>query len=41
MVIETQRFEPFNVIMVRIKPGTDVNGVFRYLAVKEKLNQKR
>ena len=37
MFVETQTMEPFNVHMIRIKPGTDLNGIFRFLSVKEKL----
>jgi len=40
MFIETQTMEPFNVHMIRLKPGTDINGIFRFLAVKDKLNNK-
>lgn len=39
--VETQAMEPFNVHMIRIKPGTDLNGVFRFLTVKEKLDNKQ
>ena len=42
MFVETQSMEPFNVHMIRIKPDTDVNGIFRFLSVKDKLeNNKR
>lgn len=42
MFVETQNMEPFNVHMIRIKPGTDVNGIFRFLSTKDKLeNNKR
>jgi hypothetical protein len=37
MFVEVQRLEPFNVEMIRLKPGTDVNGIFRFLSVMEKL----
>lgn len=40
MFVETQTMEPFNVHMIRLKPGTDLNGVFRFLAVKEKIENK-
>jgi hypothetical protein len=40
MFIETQTMEPFNVQMIRLKQGTDINGVFRYLTVKEKLENE-
>jgi hypothetical protein len=41
MFLDVQTMEPFNVKMVRLKPGTDVNGIFRYLTVKEKLENVR
>ena len=40
MFVETQTMEPFNVHMIRLKPGTDLNGIFRFLAVKEKIENK-
>jgi len=40
MFIETQRLEPFNVEMIRIKPDTDVNGIYRFLSTMDKLNTK-
>lgn len=40
MFIETQRLEPFNVQMIRLKPNSDVNGIFRYLSVMKKLEKK-
>ena len=40
MFIETQRLEPFNVEMIRLKPGSDVNGIFRFLSTMDKLNTK-
>jgi hypothetical protein len=40
MFVEAQRMEPFNVEMIRLKPGTDVNGIFRFLSVMEKINTK-
>jgi len=41
MFIDVQAMEPFNVKMVRLKPGTETNGIFRYLAVKEKLENRK
>jgi len=38
MFLETQDMEPFNVHMIRLKPGTDVNGIFKFLSIKEKLD---
>lgn len=40
MFVETQAMEPFNVHMIRLKPGTDVNGIFRFLAIKDKIDEK-
>jgi len=41
MFLDIQTMEPFNVKMVRLKPGTETNGVFRYLAVREKLENAK
>jgi hypothetical protein len=41
MFIERQRLEPFNVEMIRLKPSTDVNGVFKFLSVMKKLNETK
>lgn len=41
MFVEIQTMEPFNVKMVRIKPGTDINGIFRFLSVMEKLEKPK
>ena len=40
MFIDAQTMEPFNVQMIRLKPGTDINAVFRFLTVKEKLENE-
>jgi hypothetical protein len=40
MFVEVQRLEPFNVQMIRLKPDTDVNSVFRFLSVMEKISNK-
>lgn len=40
MFVETQTMEPFNVYMIRLKPGADANGIFRFLAVKDKLDNR-
>jgi hypothetical protein len=40
MFVETQAMEPFNVHMIRLKPNTDVNGIFRFLAVKDRIDEK-
>ncbi|OGI14619.1 hypothetical protein A3K63_03725 [Candidatus Micrarchaeota archaeon RBG_16_49_10] len=39
MFIEEQKVEPFNIRMFRLKPGTDINGVFRYLSVMKKMDK--
>ncbi|HLC39327.1 MAG TPA: hypothetical protein VJJ76_00400 [archaeon] len=41
MFVDRQSMEPFNVEMIKLKPGTDVNGIFRYLSVMEKLGNKK
>ena len=41
MFVDQQNLEPFNVRMVRLKPETDINGVFRYLTVMKKLEVKK
>lgn len=41
MFIDMQTMEPFNVEMIRLKPGTDVNGIYRYLTVMEKIGGKK
>ena len=41
MFIDVQKFEPFNVEMIRLKPGTDINGIYRFLSVMEKINDKK
>lgn len=37
MFIEEQRLEPFNIRMFRLKPGTNINGVIKYLSVMKKI----
>ena len=32
--------EPFNVHMIRLKKDTDVNGIFRFLSVKDRIDEK-
>ena len=39
MFVEEQRVEPFNIRMFRLKPGTDINGIFRYLSVMKKMGK--
>ena len=38
MFFETQGMEPFKLRMVKLKPNTDINGILRYLSVKEKID---
>lgn len=40
MFVEQQTIEPFNLTMIKLKPGTDINGIFRFLSVMEKVNKK-
>jgi len=40
MFVEVQRLEPFNVQMIRLKPDTDVNNIFKFLSVMEKIKPK-
>lgn len=40
MFIEVQTMEPFNLRMIKLKPNTDLNSIFRFLAVKEKIETK-
>lgn len=37
MFLDVQTMEPFNVKMVRLKRDADLNGILKYLALKEKL----
>jgi hypothetical protein len=40
MFVVQEPLEPFNVKMVKLKPDTDINGVFRYLSMMQKLEKK-
>jgi len=40
MFIETQSMEPFNIQMIRLKPDSDVNNIFRYLSVRDKIGSR-
>ena len=40
MFIDQQTMEPFNLTMIRLKSNTDINGIFRFLSVMEKVNKK-
>ena len=37
MFTDQQMMEPFNVRMIRLKPNTDINSIFRHLSVMQKL----
>jgi hypothetical protein len=39
MFIEEQTLEPFKIRMIRLKPYTNVKSVFKFLALKEKLEK--
>ena len=41
MFLETQEMEPFKLRMVRLKSGTDINAILRYLSVKNKIENVR
>ena len=41
MFIDRQTMEPFNVEMIRLKAGTDINGIYRYLTVMEKIENSK
>jgi len=38
MFVDMQAMEPFNVRMIRLKHGTDISGIYRFLSTMEKLN---
>jgi hypothetical protein len=40
MFVDVEKMEPFNVRMIRIKPGTDTAGIYRFLTVMKKLKTK-
>lgn len=41
MFVERQTMEPFNVEMIRLKPGTDASGIYRYMTVMEKIENSK
>ena len=41
MFVDIQKFEPFNVMMVRLKPGTDIYGIFKFLDIMERLGKNK
>jgi uncharacterized protein YmfQ (DUF2313 family) len=38
--IDEQEFEPFNVRMLRLKPGTDQEKIFHFLSIRERIDKK-
>lgn len=41
MFLDTQEMEPFRLRMVKLKPDASVNGILRYLSVRDKLDNVR
>ena len=41
MFVDMQTMEPFNVRMIKLKPGADLNGIYRFISTMEKLNAKK
>lgn len=39
MFVEEQTLEPFNIRMIRLKPRTDINGVYKYLSLMKKIKK--
>lgn len=39
MFIDEQTMEPFNVKMIKLKEGTDINKIFHFLSVMEKVKK--
>lgn len=39
--VDEQEFEPFNVRMIRLKPNTDQEKIFHFLAIKERIDNKK
>ena len=39
MFLDEQSMEPFNVKMVKLKEGTDLNNIYRFLSVMEKVKK--
>jgi len=37
MFLEMQVMEPFNMRMIKLKPDADMQGIMRFLAVKDKI----
>jgi len=40
MFVEEQSMEPFNVKMIKLKEGVDLNNIYRFLTVMEKVKEK-
>jgi predicted DNA-binding transcriptional regulator YafY len=40
MFLDIQTMEPFNIRMVRLKPGVNVDKVLRFLAVKDRIENR-
>jgi hypothetical protein len=40
MFVDMQAMEPFNVRMIKLKPNTDINGIFKFLSMMEKIENK-
>jgi hypothetical protein len=39
MFVEEQAMEPFNVKMIKLKEGTDIGNIYRFLSVMEKVKK--
>lgn len=39
MFIDVQTMEPFNVKMIRLKPGTEITGIFKFLSIMKKIRK--
>lgn len=39
--LDIQNMEPFNIRMVRLKPGTDTNSIIKFLVIKERIESKK
>jgi hypothetical protein len=40
MFVEEQAMEPFSVKMIKLKEGTDINNIYRFLSVMEKVKER-
>jgi hypothetical protein len=41
MFVEEQTLEPFNVRMIKLKPGAELDSMLKFLVVKEKLDRNK